>query len=89
MITGNQALTTLPNIGKTLAEKLSLVGIETREMLEQMGSEQAFIRLIALDKESCFNSLCALEGAVLGIRWHALSDERKAELKVFFNQVIR
>ncbi len=27
--------------------------------------------------------LCALEGAIQGIRWHGLSKERKEELKQF------
>ena len=35
--------------------------------------------------EDKINSLCALEGAIQGIRWHYLDCETKAELKRFFD----
>jgi hypothetical protein len=34
--------------------------------------------------ECVFSTLCALEGAVKGIRWHYLDCETKEELKSFF-----
>jgi len=77
-------LTTLPNIGKVLAKKLEIVGIDTVEKLQSIGSENAFIRLKTIDSEACINSLCALEGAIQGIRWHNLDKCKKEELKVFF-----
>ena len=77
-------LTTLPNIGKTLSEKLRDVGIETPEALLTAGSENAFIRLKTVDADACFSELCALEGAVQGIRWHDLTVDRKNELKMFY-----
>ena len=76
-------LSALPNIGKTLQEKLEKVGIHTPEDLIQTGSEQALLRISALDDSACYNMLCALEGAIQGIRWHQLSAEKKAELKTF------
>ena len=75
----------MPNLGKTLAEKLKLAGINKAEDLRHMGSEQAFIKLITIDKHACLNMLYALEGAIQNIRWHSLSQERKAELKDFYN----
>lgn len=76
-------LSELPNIGKTLESKLQQVGINTPEDLVNAGSESALLRIRAHDQTACFNMLCALEGAIQGIRWHNLSPERKDELKMF------
>lgn len=77
-------LTSLPNIGKVVAEKLKEVGITTPDELRKVGAEQAFIRLQTIDEGACLCMLQGLEGAVQGIRWHNLSKERKEELKQFF-----
>ena len=84
MTTRNNDLTTLPNIGKVLADKLRLVEIDTVEKLQSIGSENTFIRLKTIDNDVCFNTLCALEGAIQGIRWHNLEKYKKAELRMFF-----
>lgn len=76
-------LSDLPNIGKTLQEKLFKVGITTPDELINTGSENALLQIRAIDESACFNMLCALEGAIQGIRWHSLSKERKEELKQF------
>lgn len=76
-------LSNLPNIGKTLQEKLIKIGINTPEELINIGSENALLQIRANDESACFNMLCALEGAIQGIRWHGLSKERKEELKQF------
>jgi DNA transformation protein and related proteins len=79
------ALTSLPNIGKTLAAKLTLVEITNLEELKEAGSENAIIKLATLENSGvCINMLYALEGAIQGIRWHGLSRERKQELKDFY-----
>ena len=77
------SLSSLPNIGKTLEEKLIKVGINTPEELKEIGSENALIRIREIDQSGCFNMLCALEGAIQGIRWHGLSKEKKEALKEF------
>lgn len=77
-------LTSLPNIGKVVAEKLCQVGITSPEELIKTGSEQAFIRIQTIDPTACLSMLQGLEGAIQGIRWHYLPKERKAELKEFF-----
>ena len=77
-------LTTLPNIGKVLSERLAEVGIHTAEDLASIGSENAFIRLHTMDKTSCINTLFALEGAVQGIRWHNLDNHKKEELRMVY-----
>jgi len=77
----------MPNIGNTLAKKLNLVGIETPTQLIETGTENAFIRLIQIDKNACYNMLYAIEGAIQGIRWHNLNTIRKLELKNFFDSI--
>jgi len=83
----NKSLSDLPNIGKTLADRLVIAGIETPEQLIAIGSENAFIKLATIDENACINQLYALDGAVQGIRWHDLSSERKNELLEFFKIV--
>jgi len=78
-----ESLSSLPNIGKTLEKKLIEVGINTTQDLKNTGSENALLQIRAIDQTACFNMLCALEGAIQGIRWHGLPKERKEELKQF------
>ena len=80
-------LTDIPNIGKTLAEKLEMVGIQNQKQLISEGAENAMIKISAIDQSACINMLYALEGAILGIRWHHLENERKRELTEFFNRL--
>jgi DNA transformation protein len=80
-------LITLPNVGKELSAKLREIGISSSDELRQTGTEQIFIRLKVVDPEACFCKLCAIEGAVQGIRWHNLPPERKNELKQFFQLI--
>ena len=77
------ALTKLPNIGKVLEEKLVAADITNAEQLIQKGAEKTFLLLSFDDPSACYNMLCALEGAIQGIRWHKLPKERKEELKAF------
>lgn len=77
-------LTTLPNLGKVLAQQLETVGISSGSQLKTVGAEEAFARLATLDNSACINMLYALEGAIQGIRWHQLPSERKMELLEFF-----
>lgn len=79
----DNGLAKLPNIGKVLCQRLIEVGIETAEELKRVGSESAFIRLRVLDEGACIHELMALEGAIQGVRWHGLDNERKEELKAF------
>jgi len=74
------------NIGKDCAKKLQQVGINSFEELQEVGSEQAFLRIKAIDSGACLSMLSALEGAILDIRWHNLPPERKQELIRFFNE---
>ncbi|MGL6108414.1 TfoX/Sxy family protein [Romboutsia sp.] len=74
----------LPNISKVIEGRLIEVDINTPQVLFQIGSKEAFSRIKEKDSTVCINMLYALEGAVEGIRWHYLSDNKKRELKEFY-----
>ena len=76
-------LSKLLNISTVVEGKLNEVGITTQKQLKEIGSKQAFLSLRKNDSGACINMLCALEGAIQGIRWHSLSDDVKRELKEF------
>lgn len=80
-------LESMPNIGWEMSGKLIRAGIASSGELIALGSREAFIRLKAQDAGACLSSLCALEGAVQGTRWHNLPDEKKKELKAFFKSL--
>lgn len=77
----------LPNISKVIEKKLIDVGIDTPELLNEIGSKEAFIKIKQKDITACVNMLYALEGAVQGIRWHELPDDVKQELKKFYKKI--
>lgn len=77
-------LTSLPNIGEKLEKQLNNVGISTYEQLKEIGSKEAWRRILETDSSACIMRLSALEGAVRGIRWHNLDDDVKADLKAFY-----
>lgn len=77
----------LPNIGKDTAAQLEAVGIHTADELRAAGSQNAWLAIQASDPSACYNRLCALEGAIRGIRWHNLPPEVKAALKDFYNKM--
>ena len=78
------SLTDLPNISGVIAADLQKAGVLTAEELKRIGSKDAFVRIrIHSDSGACLNKLCALEGAIRGIRWHFLPDEIKSDLKQF------
>ncbi len=79
-------LSKLVNIGKIVEKQLQKAGIETPDELIACGSKNAWLRIKAFDPSACYNRLCALEGAVEGIRWHDLPDDTKKDLKEFYLQ---
>ncbi len=74
-------LTDLQNIGKTLAEELTVSGVSSIEEFNLISLEELVMKLKESGFSVCLNKLYALEGAKQGIRWHNLSTERKAEIK--------
>lgn len=82
-------LTKLPNIGVTCEKRLASIGINDFETLKKVGSKEAFVKLYLTEGDTCFNTLCALEGAIQGMRWHNLSEKSKTDLKKFFTEVTK
>ena len=75
----------LPNIGPEVERQLNEVGITTYEQLKDLGAEAAWLKIQEIDESACIHRLYALEGAIRGIKKNLLLDERKAELKEFYN----
>ncbi|MBC8509093.1 MAG: TfoX/Sxy family protein [Chloroflexi bacterium] len=81
-------LTQLPNIGPVLAEKLKQIGVTTYDDLAEMGSVDALIRIGQTDITAFANMLYALEGAILGVRWHNIPKEHREKVKNEFYQAV-
>jgi DNA transformation protein len=75
----------LPNIGITMRKRLAQIGIVDSNELFELGSRVVFAKLRLHEGDTCFSSLCALEGAIQGMRWHNLNQDVKKELREFFN----
>lgn len=76
-----------PNIGKDTELKLIESGIGSFSELQAVGTEQAFLRLQALDSGACIQLLYGLEGAIEGIPSTKLSAQKKLELREFHKMV--
>lgn len=76
-------LTSMMNIGKEMAGKLTAVGIDSPERLMESGAKQAFVKLREAYPNVCLVHLYALEGAVRNMEFNALSEETKKDLKEF------
>ncbi|MGO5073373.1 TfoX/Sxy family protein [Clostridium sporogenes] len=74
-----------PNIGKEVESQLNKVGIFTYDELKDIGTEQAWLKIQEIDSSACIHRLLALEVAIQGVKKTALPQERKAELKDFYN----
>jgi DNA transformation protein and related proteins len=71
------------NIGKDTESKLIQVGIDSFAKLQTMGSEQAFLRLQTIDPGACLDLLYGLEGAIQGLKWNKLPQDKKQALQQF------
>ena len=78
-------LSNLPNIGKEVERQLNETGIFTYEDLKAAGTEKAWLKIQTMDSSACIHRLYALEGAIRGIKKGLLPQERKEELKAFYN----
>ena len=76
-------LTSMMNIGKEMARKLTAVGIDEPEKLVEAGSKEAFFRLKTVYPQVCLVHLYALEGAIQNVEFNSLSGDTKRELKEF------
>ena len=78
-------LSEMPNIGKVVEEQLIKAGVDTPEKLIETGSEEAWIKLKAIDPSSCLMKLYGLEGAVRRIKKKDLPQDVKDKLKEFYS----
>lgn len=79
-------LSKLPNIGVEVEKQLNQVGIYTKDELEEIGSQEAWLRIQKIDSSACIHRLMALEGALQGVKKSELSVEDKAYLKEFYQK---
>ena len=75
-------LTDLPNIGTEVARLLAAAGIRTPAQLKRLGAVAAALRIRAIRPEDppCRSLLAGLEGALRGIRGHAIPAAERARL---------
>ncbi len=75
-------LRALPNIGPELAQSLLAAGIGSPAALRRIGSVEAAVRIGPHRRSgpACRSALCALEGAIRGVRWHAIPKEERDAL---------
>lgn len=76
-------LTSMMNIGKEMAKKLTSIGIESSEKLIEVGAKDAFLKLKQKYPNVCLVHLYTLEGAIQDIEFNKLSEDTKKELKEF------
>lgn len=76
-------LMSMKNIGKVVERKLIAVGIKSSEDLVELGAKQAFLKLKNAYPNVCLVHLYTLEGAIQNIEFHALTEDKKKELKEF------
>ena len=76
-------LTSMTNIGRELARKLTAVGIRSPERLAELGSKHAYLKLKEVYPQVCLVHLYALEGAIRGTEFNRLPADTKADLREF------
>ena len=79
-------LSDYPNLGIALEKQLHEVGIDTMDQLQDIGSEEAWLKIQSIDSSACINRLLALEGAIEGVKKKDLSDATKQHLKQFYQE---
>lgn len=80
-------LTSMVNIGKEMARKLTAVGIDSSEKLVEVGAKQAYFQLKTTYPQVCLVHLYALEGAIEQIEFNNLAEETKKDLKEFSSAI--
>ena len=80
-------LTSMMNIGREMARKLTSVGVDSSERLVEVGAKQAYFMLKTTYPQVCLVHLYALEGAIQHTEFNSLSAEKKQELKEFSDAI--
>ena len=76
------SLEDLPNIGREVARLLKAAGIRTPAALRRLGAVAAALRIRDLRPQDppCRSMLSGLEGALRGVRWHAIPQAERDRL---------
>ncbi len=74
----------LPNLGPVVAEQMRQAGIDSPETLLALGSVEAALRFVESGVSVCGSKLSALEGAIRGVRWHAIPANERTALRERF-----
>jgi len=85
-------LQTLPNIVKSLFQKLIFLGIPTVDVFFQFTPEQIFLKMMeqsGWEKGMCTCFLYDLEGAQTGGAWNKIPETRKKEFLSFVKETRR
>jgi DNA transformation protein len=80
----SEPVSTLKNVGPTIAKRLAAVGITTQAELGRVGPAAAFqliSRLYPNETISVCYYLYSLEGALHGLHWDSIGEERKSRLR--------
>lgn len=73
----------LKNIGGMTADLLHDVGVHTLEDLRKMGSVEAYVKLKRRHHHKINKMfLYAMQGALMDVHWHALSEDIKNEILI-------
>jgi DNA transformation protein and related proteins len=83
-------LSTLPNIGPEVARLLAAAGIRSPRHLQRLGAVNAALRIAQLRPHDppCRSMLAGLQGAIRGIRWHAIPQpDREALWQVYHRRL--
>jgi len=84
MSKNDEPVSSLTNVGPTIAKRLAAVGIRTRAELERVGPAGAF-KLVTNFYPNETISVCyylySLEGALQGLHWDSIGEERKGRLR--------
>lgn len=81
-------LTKIVNIGPVLAAKLHDIGVYSYQDLRDQGSMEVMLKIKEDDPMVCYNMLYALEGAIQGVRWHALPKTTRQKMRAELDQVM-
>ncbi len=85
-LTEHVRLRDLRNLGPASERMLEAAGIRTPEQLDELGSVEAYRRVVDSGGHASMNLLWALEGALLGLDWRELPARRKQELRTALGQ---
>jgi len=76
-------LESLRGIGPVTIDRLSMVGIDSVDKLEELGALGAYLLLKdAFPKWASLNALWGLQAALMDIDWRELPEELKQQLRI-------